>query len=268
MKIRLMPILALTALFAGVATAAMAERFTERIETTYSLGPGAEISLGNTNGSVSVEAWEEDFVRLVAEKQVEAGSEAEAEEALADIEVIIHQRDGRLEVETRLPGTASSLWGWLSGHSHNASVSYELRVPRGIDLDLHTVNGNVSTMGAEGSLRLHSINGRIEVEGGGDEVDAHTVNGSIRVAIGSTSPQTEVTLASTNGGITLSLPDSIAGRLEAHTTNGSIKTEIPVSVSGGVSRRRLNGELNGGGASRIEVSTTNGSIRINEAAGF
>jgi hypothetical protein len=267
MKTRPTPILALAALlFAGAQTAALAERFTDRSETTYRLGPDAEISLGNSNGNVSVEAWDEDFVQLVAEKRVEASNAAAAAEAFAAIEVIIDEDAGRLEVETRLPGATSGLWSWLSGRSHNGSVSYELRVPRSTDLDLQTANGNVSTKGATGRLRLHSTNGRIDVEGAGEDVEADTVNGSIRVAIGGASSQADITLDSTNGGITLYLPAAIAGRLEARTVNGSIKTELPVTIGGGSSRRRLSGDINGGGASRIELSTTNGSIRISDAA--
>jgi len=269
MKIRLMPALTIAVvLFAGVQTAAMAERFTDRFEATYPLGAGVEISLGNTNGSVSVEAWDEDFVRLVAEKQVDSSSAREAEEAFEDIEILIKEGDRRLEIETRLPSAASGVVSWLFGRSRNASVRYELRVPRTAELDLHTVNGNLSIDGVAGAQELRSTNGRIEVTDAEEGVEAHTTNGSIRVEVTDASSAPDIDLGSTNGGITLYLPADIQGRIEARTVNGSVNTDLPVSIEGGTSRRRLAGELNGGGGSRIELATTNGSIKIEKSAGL
>jgi DUF4097 and DUF4098 domain-containing protein YvlB len=262
-----MLIVVLAVLLFGGARCALAERFTDRVERTFQTGDEVVVNLSNTNGSVWVEAWDEDFVELVAEKRVDSSRASQAEEAFEDIEILVHEGDGRLEIETKLPGGTSGLMSWLFGRSRNGSVSYELRVPRVAELELRTVNGNVATEGAWGSQELRSTNGRIEVDAAEGGVDAHTTNGSIRVEIGDASSQPDVRLRSTNGGITLELPAYIEGRLEARTVNGSVKTDLPVSIEGGVSRRRLHGELNGGGASRIELTTTNGSIRINESAG-
>ena len=55
----------------------------------------------------------------------------------------------------------------------------------------------------------------------------------------------------------------IRADLSARTTNGSVQTDFPVTVQGTFRKNRLEGELNGGGAS-IELRTTNGGIRIRE----
>ena len=268
MKPRLSPTLIIVALLlAGAQTAATAEKFTDRIEETYATGASVDISLANTNGSVSVEAWDGDSVQLIAEKKVEASNSSEAQEALAKIDIIIRQADGRLEIETKLPSATQGVFDWLFGRARGASVRYELRVPRSADLDLRSVNGNVVTEGNAGRQLLHTTNGRIEVEGAAHGVEARTTNGSIRVEITDAPSRSDIELGSVNGGITLYLPDTIAGRIKARTVNGSVKTELPVTIDGSTSRRRLNGSLNGGGPNRIELSTTNGSIRINESAG-
>ncbi len=84
----------------------------------------------------------------------------------------------------------------------------------------------------------------------------------IAAEIAETQSVLDIRLASTNGGLFLTVPDDAGGRLEARTVNGSVRTDLPVTVRGGSSRRSLNGELNGGGDGRIELKTTNGNIRI------
>lgn len=261
--LRAMLVMAL--LLGGVGRAAVAERFTERLQETHAVDRGAEIVLGNTNGGVTAVAWDRDVVELVAEKQVDASSATRAREAFDKIEIIVRQVAGGLEIETRTPSAASGILDWLTGAARNASVRYELRVPAGAPLRLTTVNGNVRTAGAAGGQRLRSTNGRVGVEGARHRVEARTVNGSIDVEISGASSAIDVRLGTTNGGITLAVPDGLEARLEARTVNGSVRSDLPVAILGAMSRRRLSGDLNGGGSGRIELSTTNGGIHLRVA---
>jgi DUF4097 and DUF4098 domain-containing protein YvlB len=261
--IRVTVLAALLIVAGGVA--AWAERFTERQRETHALGSGAEIALSNTNGRVTVTIWDRADVELVAEKRVEARSAERARDAFDEIEIVVHETTDGLEIETRTPTMMSGFLDWLTGGARNAAVSYELRVPADARLRLSTVNGNLSTDGAGGGQWLRSTNGRIDVVGARRDVDAHTVNGSIDVEIAASRAAVDVRLASTNGGITLALPGDLEARLDARTVNGSVRSDLPVAISGRASRRRISGDLNGGGAGHVEMSTTNGGIRIRAA---
>jgi DUF4097 and DUF4098 domain-containing protein YvlB len=149
------------------------------------------------------------------------------------------------------------------GRSTNASVRYQLKVPRRAELTVRTVNGNVTTAGSQGGQKLRAINGRIEVESAARRVDAHTTNGSISVEIRD-DPEPEIELGTTNGSITLKLPADASGSIEARTVNGSVKTDVPVTLLGSASRKRIRGDFNGGDGGRVVLRTTNGSIRIVE----
>lgn len=255
-----------TLLLFGGQAAAIAGKFTERFEETYDVRPDVEINLGNTNGSVSVEIWDQSSVEIVAEKRVDSRNAETAREALEELEIVIHQSDGVLDIETDHPKGASSLLGWLFGRSsHNASVSYELRVPRTAEITIRTVNGNVSTVGSEGRQRLRSTNGRIEVDDAQRGIDAHTTNGSIDVELTAAADAPEIEIGTTNGSITLHLPGDVRGSLEARTVNGTVRTDLPLTLRGSYSKRRVNADLNGGGGGRIVLRTTNGSIRIVES---
>ena len=259
-RIVLLSILLLLATQGG----AFADTFTDRFEETYKVDPDVEVSLSNTNGSITVEIWEQSAVRLVAAKRVSSHSAETGDQALEAIEIIVHESDGRIEIETRHPKSMNGVFDWLFRRSYNASVSYELKVPRGAEIALHTVNGNISTDGSEGAQRLRSTNGRIEVDSAHRRVDAHTTNGSINVEVAA-AEELEIELATTNGSITVHLPTDVRGSLEARTVNGSVRTDVPLTVEGSSSRKRVRGVFNGDSNGHIVLHTTNGSIRIVES---
>ena len=59
----------------------------------------------------------------------------------------------------------------------------------------------------------------------------------------------------------VTLPSDAAFDLRAETNSGSIESDHPITVRGRVSRRRLEGQVRGGGF-RLEMMTGSGSIRI------
>jgi DUF4097 and DUF4098 domain-containing protein YvlB len=252
-------------LLLGSQVAAVAERFTERFERTLDVPPGVELSLTNTNGHVEIETWDRTSVEIVAEKRVNVRDAQAAREALEKLRIAVREGDGRLEIETEYPSGAEGLFDRMFGRSSNASVQYELRVPRGAKLEIRTVNGSIETLDSDGTQRLRSTNGRIEVTAAASSVSAHTTNGAIDVELTSAERDPEIDLGTTNGSIRLHLPSDTRASLEARTVNGRVSTELPVTLEGSASRKRLRADLNGGGEGRIVLRTTNGSIRIFES---
>jgi len=252
-----------TLIVLGAQSAAVAEKFTERFEQTYRVDAEVSIILSNTNGSISISVWDQDSVELVAEKRVSSRNAETAQEAFDELEIVINESTGRLEIETIHPSRMHGFFDWVFGRSANASVRYQLKVPRQAELAVRTVNGNVTTEGSGGGQELRSTNGRIEVESASRRVAAHTTNGSISVEIRDDSAP-EIELGTTNGSITLKLPTDASGSIEARTVNGSVKTDVPITLLGSASRKRIRGDFNGGDGGRVVLRTTNGSIRIVE----
>lgn len=251
-----------TLLLAGAAPA-LAATASETFEATYPFAPGDELAIDNVNGSIEVEAWDRDEVRVEAEKKVKASSRERAEEALAELTVEVRESPGRLEISTESPRGTDGFLAWLTGRQIQGSVHYRLLVPRDVQLDARTVNGRVHAEGTAGDLRFRSTNGRIEVVDAAGSVRASTTNGSIDVELARVDEGAELDFSTTNGSIRLEVPADLAADLRASTTNGSISTDLPIVVDGRVSKRRLEGTINGGGG-RVRLSTTNGSIRIVE----
>ncbi|HVT57737.1 MAG TPA: DUF4097 family beta strand repeat-containing protein [Thermoanaerobaculia bacterium] len=249
----------------------------ERSDQTYSLRAGGALSVKNVNGAVTVEAWDRDEVHVEAVKKAQAGSDGEARRILRQIKIEVREEAGRLIVETRMPGH-NGLLDWLAGEGQRqASVEYHLQVPRRLDLDAETVNGGLRLSGIKGAARLASTNGAIDVAQVDGRLRLQTTNGGIKVSEAAGEVRAETTNGSvnaqlnrvdgtlsfetTNGHIDITLPRDVRASIEAETANGNIHTDFAVAASGQTLRRRLHGDINGGGG-KLVANTTNGGIRI------
>jgi hypothetical protein len=275
-----MPILALLGLLLP-ALAANAETLKETFQKTFPLRAGEKVTLRNVNGGVIVEAWDRAEVQVVAEKEVKAGDAELAKKAMSQIQIQAGRSDGGLRIDTKLPKRGEGIFDWMFGREVNMNVKYRLRVPREVRLDVETVNGGLrlagtrgdATMGttnggieiekAEGRLDLETTNGAIQVADSAGSVEAETTNGGIEIELHDVSDGDDMSFSTTNGAVTLRLPRNIRVSLDAAVSNGRVSSDFEVDGADERNRRRLVGDINGGGG-RLVVRTTNGSVTIEE----
>ena len=250
------------ALVPFLAVPAAAATKSEKVERLFSVPSGTSLAVSNVNGSITVTSWDRPQIRLVAEKRVRAGSESSAEEGLKALKIEIDHRSSVLSIRTRHPRSNNGFIDWLAGNNVDASVKYELIVPRNLNASLETVNGRVEVTGVSGKLEVETVNGKINITGSGGSVEASTVNGGISAELLNVTPS-EMSLSTVNGGVELSLPSAIRADLDIRTVNGGISSDLPLtSMTSG--KRQLSGRLNGGGPP-LEIRTTNGGVRIRQS---
>lgn len=203
---------------------------------------------GGTNGGITVEGWDRDEIRMQAKVWANAESEARAQSIVDQIRVVVES--GRIRAEGPDTGRRES-WG----------VSYGLMVPRGTDLDLETTNGGISVAQVTGETHFRATNGGVRLEGLAGDVRGRTTNGGVHVALAGVEWQGQgLDVRTTNGGVTLEIPERYSAELETGTTNGTIDVEFPVTVQGRIGRR-INATLGAGGAP-VKVVTTNGGVHV------
>jgi DUF4097 and DUF4098 domain-containing protein YvlB len=135
-------------------------------------------------------------------------------------------------------------------------------VPRNSDLDLESTNGALQILGVHGTMDLETLNGGITLEDVGGNVQGETTNGGLDVRLSGTQwDGDELSLRTTNGGVTLTLPEGFQANLETGTVNGGFQTDFPITIRGRLRSRQISTQLNGGGPS-IRIFTTNGGVRI------
>jgi hypothetical protein len=225
---------------------------------SYSLSPGGRLELINTNGRIVAEPSAGSSVELVAERTAKASTDDGAQELMKQLEMREETSDSRVRVEVRGPRTYGP-----SGFE----VRWTVKVPRGVVVDLRTVNGKVELSGLEGEVRARTVNGGVEGRGlAVTTLEASTVNGGVDIQL--TTPLTgaaSVSMEAVNGGVALALPGGSQASVTARVTNGGIDTaDLDFQKTGEQTRRRFEGTLNGGGA-RVTLQTTNGGVRLSKS---
>jgi DUF4097 and DUF4098 domain-containing protein YvlB len=195
---------------------------------------------------------------------VRAGDRKDAERLMEALKIEIEQRDNEISIITRHPRKGDGgFWDWVFGQNASSAVSYRISVPKQCDVEATSTNGGIYISNIEGVTRLRTTNGKIDAEALKGLVSARTTNGSVRVELKEVTSAEEMEFMTTNGSVTLYIPNNIDCDVRAKTTNGSIKTDFPLEVHGKYGGKSARGKINGGGP-LIFIETTNGSIKLLE----
>jgi hypothetical protein len=204
---------------------------------------------GASLGGVSVTGWDRDSIHVSARIVGMAPTQGEAERAAREV---------RISAEG---GTIRASGRDDDDDERRQIVSYDVYVPRHMDLDLRAHNGGLRVQGVTGRMSLETVNGGVSLEGAGGDVRARAQNGGLNVRLtGSRWEGAGLDAETQNGGVRLVVPEGYSARLETGTVNGGMRTDIPITVRGNISRR-ISLTLGSGGAP-VRATTTNGGIII------
>jgi hypothetical protein len=218
----------------------------------YSLPAGPLTVDAGSNGGIRVEAWDRNDIRVLA--VVTANAEREEDARRLASEVQVQAGSGRVSSTGPSPGRRE--W-W--------SVSYRINVPRRNDLDLDANNGGITISGVEGTIRFNTTNGGVNLRDLGGDVRGETRNGGLTVTLNGDRWNGEgLDVQTSNGGVTLSIPDGYNAELSTRTVNGGFRSDIPMTIQGELLPRRGIQTTLGSGGPPISVRTTNGGLRINK----
>ena len=221
---------------------------------SYPLTAGGRLEIINVNGKITAEAGDGSSVEIRAERSAKAPTDEGAKDLLGKIEMREEVGTDRVRVEVRTPR--------ISGPSSH-EIKWTIKVPRGVAVDLRTVNGGVKMTGLDGDVRARSTNGGISGEAlTATSVDAAVTNGGVEIALAKAVSTGSFDLEAVNGGVSIQLPPDSKADISGRCVNGGISTsELSLEMVGEQTRRRLDAKLNGGGA-KISLETVNGGVRI------
>jgi hypothetical protein len=221
---------------------------------TYKVAAGGRLELINVNGRITAEASDGTEIELRAERTAKATSDEAAKDLLNRIEMREEAGSDRVRVEVRPPRLTGP-----GGHEFKWTV----KVPRGVAVDLRTVNGAVHIQGLDSEVRARTTNGGIKgIALTATSVDAAVTNGGVEIEMARSVSTGTFELEAVNGGVEIQLPGDSKADIAARCVNGGISTTgLDLESTGEKARRRLDAKLNGGGA-RISLETVNGGVRI------
>lgn len=176
---------------------------------------GKKVWLRNLNGSIEVEGSAGNRVEVTA-KVRGSGSGSQP-----TIKVVPH--DGTITVCVLWPSTSSKCGprgAYSHGHVSGSHASVELRVklPKGILLDLSTVNGGLVARNIQAAIKARSVNGSLAIDSLGP-ADLKSVNGRIKVTV----KRGPLTAATVNGSIHARVPKQLdRSQMKLRTVNGAV----------------------------------------------
>ena len=146
---------------------------------------------------------------------------------------------------------------------NDVAVRFTVHLPRGVKVDVSTVNGDVAIEGAAAPVAATTVNGKILVHTSVGPVRANTVNGSVEAAMDALTGG-DIELETVNGAVTAVLPSRLNAVVDAATVNGRVETDFPLAVTGKISPRHVRGTIGSGGMT-LKLNTVNGSVTIRRA---
>src|SRR5262245_18934814 len=231
----------------------LAGRATDEWTHTYPISAGGEIRIVNTNGRSEVEPADGAEVVVRAERIARAGTDEGARELLPRINIKEDVSPDRVFIQT------GRIDGFMIGAGFE--VRYHVRAPRNAVVNVVNTNGQIALTDLSGKVMARTTNGAVTGKGLSGAVEARTTNGAVTIDFASVGKD-PISAKTSNGGVSISLPQNAKADLSATWTNGGIQVSPELSLEVlEKSRRRLEGRMNGGGAT-IELHTTNGGIRV------
>jgi hypothetical protein len=217
---------------------------TESFDETYEVNSGTLFEIRNHDGSINIQGWNRNQIKVHATKKTNRGGKLEN----VDIQVS-HGENFKIETihVVRNP---------------RVSVSYDLRLPMNVVVSLvKTSNGKISLEATYGDTEVKTSNGKIEIKDAVGNINAHTSNGAIMIK----AVKGYVSAYTSNGTINV---EGVTGVAELETTNGAINTDVSAVGENGLRVRTSNGAIELNLASDLdvdlEVRTSNGKIKFDD----
>ena len=254
----------------------------------FDVRPGGMLRIDVPDGDVTVDTWTEAVVEV--EVLIWSRDMEWARDVFERMDFAASAEGNTVRITARNPRIRRPEWT----RNRSFSLSVRVKAPQRFDADISTADGDIVLGDLNGSVWLdtsdgdvdlgnvlgdetaietsdgdvtavglnaatttiRTSDGDIDIESVSGRLEATTSDGDIRVYVGAVS---DVRLRTGDGDITLYVPSTFAATVDLDAEDLSVSRSF--EISGRISRRRIRGEMNGGGA-RLEASTGDGSISL------
>jgi hypothetical protein len=146
--------------------------------------------------------------------------------------------------------------------NNDVSVEFRVLVPKGVNVAVSTVNGDVQVDGATADVDAGTVNGEVDITTSGGRARATNVNGGVRARLGRLESDASMQFTTVNGNVTVEFTGDSGADLDMSTVNGTLNTNFEMTLQGRLDPKRLRSHVGPPGGPRIRLSTVNGSVDI------
>jgi DUF4097 and DUF4098 domain-containing protein YvlB len=216
-------------------------RVTERTEQVLDVGEAASLQIQNFAGDVMVRNGQSGRISVTATKR------APNTGRLNNIDVNVSQAGNQVTIRTTRSGSLS-----------NTSVTLDITVPAGTQLEIDTGAGDVQIDGVQGQITAHTGAGNVRAQNATGPVSLDAGAGNVDYA---GDPQGSCSLSTGAGNITLRLPAGVAARVDLSTGIGNINLG-GFNVQGSTGGRSVQGTIGSGAQASLTAHTGVGNVDL------
>ncbi len=232
-----------------VPALALAQTETERFHKVVPLGPGGTLDLSSFSGQVRITGTEAGQVTIDATRRADR-------EHLDHIKLDVQSSGSTVTIEANKKDP-----GWEHHNNNVVETDFEIQVPRDAKLDIHVFSSPVRISGVSGAQTLKTFSGSLNVDDSSGQLTAETFSGQVDVKLAPAASEPNLSVHTFSAPITLTMPDSVRGRVEFNTFSGDMRSDLPITLQR-QSRKHLIGDLGGGGNAQVQLKTFSGSVHI------
>lgn len=215
----------------------------QEIRRTIGLNPGATVSLNNISGNITITSWAGMQAEVVA---IKTGSA----DKIKEVDISIEAKPSHLSIETVYP----------KKRNNNVSVSFDLKIPRNVNLDgIMSVSGSIKMTDIDGRVVGRSVSGNVEAQRIGKDAHMDSVSGNVSAL----DIQGRASANSVSGNIHAA---NIKGDLDAKSVSGNVQITM---AEGYVKGETVSGDvfISDSSPSNLKVSTVSGDVQFDGKLG-
>jgi len=253
----------------------------ETLHRTFQVAAGdnaSNLQVNEMSGFIHVTGGPGSAIQVTVEKRLRAESQADLDRAKRDVKLGATQEGNTVKLFEDGPFRSSDgSVHWDSDREHYRVVmNFEIQVPAGVQLDLHTLNGAIEVKKTSGDFKAHTLNGKVDIQEVAGAGAVNTLNGAVKVAFAK-NPAHASSFHTLNGPIDVYLQPNPDADISFHTLRGGVYsdfdvTTVPTTIKGGSGNRfiyRTGGDMKvraGKGGPELSFHTLNGAIRLHSKA--
>ncbi len=250
-------------LFVSVGLTGCIGSVSKEFNEEYEINENTILKVANINGEVEIIRWDGNTVTLDAKVSSYKGNDE-----LEKIKIDVIESDNVIDIETKYLGLGSV----------EVSTDMIIKVPNLVTVDkVTTSNGDIRISGIKGNTTVYSSNGGITITDVDGYVTATSSNGDIEIkdTTGIADLKTSnghiyaeifsfkenISLNTSNGGISVYINPSLNVDIEMKTSNGAISISgLQLEITFSEEDHKV-GRL-GEGGNKLDINTSNGNINL------
>jgi DUF4097 and DUF4098 domain-containing protein YvlB len=230
-----MRIMAASALVLTLALpAAAAQKETETVDRTVTIGDRGTLELKNFSGDVRIAGTGGRDVIIHAVRRA-------SRERLERIKLDIQASGSTVKIQANHQPD-----GNRDDRDNVVETDFDIQVPYGT------------------KLNLYSFSGKLDVRGVTGQIEAGTFSGGIEIDVASAQELPQLKAETFSGDIEARLPATASGQVRFNSFSGSVRSDLPISMtrSRGGRNSDISGQIGSGSGPTLEFKTFSGDLTI------